>query len=217
MKLEEQLNTRHTRPILISSRVIYAYISICPILKKTRWFPHYRKLYFLAFLMRSRLRVKSCVEHSELLIISAYQVYQWRFLPDSPWISYCSEQYIDLRLPSTMLGAVSDHNKCLFNGLFWIKWGDLLPHIILQIAHLFFLPLLISSLITHGFGTPAICAALSTFQTVLSEMLNYLEKHTTHKNGGAADSGQGHGTSEKAPLRKTSEAAVKEGKTEKTD
>ncbi|XP_048203251.1 transcription factor AP-2-delta isoform X1 [Perognathus longimembris pacificus] len=73
------------------------------------------------------------------------------------------------------------------------------------------------SLITHGFGTPAICAALSTFQTVLSEMLNYLEKHTTHKNGGAADSGQGHGNSEKAPLRKTSEAAVKEGKTEKTD
>ncbi|KAI4552753.1 hypothetical protein MJG53_021143 [Ovis ammon polii x Ovis aries] len=73
------------------------------------------------------------------------------------------------------------------------------------------------SLITHGFGTPAICAALSTFQTVLSEMLNYLEKHTAHKNGGASDSGQGHGTSEKAPLRKTSEAAVKEGKTEKTD
>uniref|UniRef100_A0A8C0KKI9 Transcription factor AP-2 delta n=1 Tax=Canis lupus dingo TaxID=286419 RepID=A0A8C0KKI9_CANLU len=72
-------------------------------------------------------------------------------------------------------------------------------------------------LITHGFGTPAICAALSTFQTVLSEMLNYLEKHTTHKNGGAADSGQGHANSEKAPLRKTSEAAVKEGKTEKTD
>lgn len=83
--------------------------------------------------------------------------------------------------------------------------------------HLFFQLLLISSLITHGFGTPAICAALSTFQTVLSEMLNYLEKHTTHKNGGAADSGQGHANSEKAPLRKASEAAVKEGKTEKTD
>lgn len=75
----------------------------------------------------------------------------------------------------------------------------------------------ICSLITHGFGTPAICAALSTFQTVLSEMLNYLEKHTSHKNGGAAESGQGHANSEKAPLRKTSEAAVKEGKTEKTD
>uniref|UniRef100_A0A7M4E0E2 Transcription factor AP-2 delta n=1 Tax=Crocodylus porosus TaxID=8502 RepID=A0A7M4E0E2_CROPO len=73
------------------------------------------------------------------------------------------------------------------------------------------------SLITHGFGTPAICAALSTFQTVLSEMLNYLEKHTAHKNGGAAESGQGHANAEKAPLRKTSEAAVKEGKTEKTD
>ncbi|KAJ7416301.1 Transcription factor AP-2-delta [Willisornis vidua] len=73
------------------------------------------------------------------------------------------------------------------------------------------------SLITHGFGTPAICAALSTFQTVLSEMLNYLEKHTSHKNGGAAESGQGHANSEKGPLRKTSEAAVKEGKTEKTD
>ena len=108
----------------------------------------------------------------------------------------------------------------LFNGMFQIKWGgrdDLLSHIILQIAYLFFLLFLISSLITHGFGTPAICAALSTFQTVLSEMLNYLEKHTTHTNRGAADSGQGHGTSEKAPLRKTSEAAVKEGKTEKTD
>uniref|UniRef100_A0A2K6G8C8 Transcription factor AP-2 delta n=1 Tax=Propithecus coquereli TaxID=379532 RepID=A0A2K6G8C8_PROCO len=77
--------------------------------------------------------------------------------------------------------------------------------------------ILATNLITHGFGTPAICAALSTFQTVLSEMLNYLEKHTTHKNGGAADSGQGHANSEKAPLRKTSEAAVKEGKTEKTD
>ncbi|KAH0621821.1 hypothetical protein JD844_023465 [Phrynosoma platyrhinos] len=76
---------------------------------------------------------------------------------------------------------------------------------------------LLYSLITHGFGTPAICAALSTFQTVLSEMLNYLEKHTTHKNGGVAESGQGHANSEKAPLRKTSEAAVKEGKTEKTD
>ena len=95
--------------------------------------------------------------------------------------------------------------------------GDLLSYVVLQAVHLFSLPLLLSSLITHGFGTPAICAALSTFQTVLSEMLNYLEKHTTHKNGGAADSGQGHANSEKAPLRKTSEAAVKEGKTEKTD
>uniref|UniRef100_A0A8D0HRR5 Transcription factor AP-2 delta n=1 Tax=Sphenodon punctatus TaxID=8508 RepID=A0A8D0HRR5_SPHPU len=73
------------------------------------------------------------------------------------------------------------------------------------------------SLITHGFGTPAICAALSTFQTVLSEMLNYLEKHTAHKSIGAAESGQGHANSEKGPLRKTSEASVKEGKTEKTD
>lgn len=81
----------------------------------------------------------------------------------------------------------------------------------------FFCLLPVCSLITHGFGTPAICAALSTFQTVLSEMLNYLEKHTSHKNGGAAESGQGHANSEKAPLRKTSEAAVKEGKTEKTD
>lgn len=97
------------------------------------------------------------------------------------------------------------------------QMGDLLSDFILYLAHLFLLSLLVSSLITHGFGTPAICAALSTFQTVLSEMLNYLEKHTSHKNGGAADSGQGHGNSEKTPLRKTSEAAVKEGKTEKTD
>ncbi|XP_069092895.1 transcription factor AP-2-delta [Pleurodeles waltl] len=73
------------------------------------------------------------------------------------------------------------------------------------------------SLITHGFGTPAICAALSTFQTVLSEMLNYLEKHTTNKNGGGVESGQGNVSSEKAPLRKSSEAPMKDGKIEKTD
>ncbi|KAK0154719.1 Transcription factor AP-2-delta [Merluccius polli] len=44
------------------------------------------------------------------------------------------------------------------------------------------------SLITHGFGTPAVCAALSTFQTVLSEMLNYLDKHT---GGGGGQGGRG--------------------------
>ncbi|KAM4043267.1 transcription factor AP-2-delta isoform 1-T1 [Anomaloglossus baeobatrachus] len=73
------------------------------------------------------------------------------------------------------------------------------------------------SLITHGFGTPAICAALSTFQTVLSEMLNYLEKHTTNKSGGVSESSQGNGNSEKGPLRKSSDVVVKDAKTEKTD
>lgn len=74
----------------------------------------------------------------------------------------------------------------------------MLSHIILQIAHLFSLLFLISSLITHGFGTPAICAALSTFQTVLSEMLKLLENTLLTKMV-ESDSGQGHGTSEKAP------------------
>ncbi|XP_041105327.1 transcription factor AP-2-delta-like [Polyodon spathula] len=73
------------------------------------------------------------------------------------------------------------------------------------------------SLITHGFGTPAICAALSTFQTVLSEMLNYLEKHSTNKNGGTSDSNQINSNSEKTPLRKTSETQSKDGKSEKTE
>uniref|UniRef100_A0A8C4X4S3 Transcription factor AP-2 delta (activating enhancer binding protein 2 delta) n=1 Tax=Erpetoichthys calabaricus TaxID=27687 RepID=A0A8C4X4S3_ERPCA len=73
------------------------------------------------------------------------------------------------------------------------------------------------SLITHGFGTPAICAALSTFQTVLSEMLNYLEKHTTNKNGSTTDSGQINSNSDKTPLRKTTETQPKDGKTEKTE
>ncbi|MBN3279823.1 AP2D factor, partial [Polyodon spathula] len=72
-------------------------------------------------------------------------------------------------------------------------------------------------LITHGFGTPAICAALSTFQTVLSEMLNYLEKHSTNKNGGTSDSNQINSNSEKTPLRKTSETQSKDGKSEKTE
>lgn len=107
----------------------------------------------------------------------------------------------------------------LFNVMFQIEWGgrdDLLSHIVLQIAHLFF-PTVSHFQFDHSWlWDPSNMCSLSTFQTVLSEMLNYLEKHTAHKNGGASDSGQGHGTSEKAPLRKkTSEAAVKEGKTEK--
>uniref|UniRef100_A0A668A0V7 Transcription factor AP-2 delta (activating enhancer binding protein 2 delta) n=1 Tax=Myripristis murdjan TaxID=586833 RepID=A0A668A0V7_9TELE len=61
------------------------------------------------------------------------------------------------------------------------------------------------SLITHGFGTPAVCAALSTFQTVLSEMLNYLDKHSSGKTSGPT------------PLRKTAEPQSKDGKTEKTE
>ncbi|XP_041421030.1 transcription factor AP-2-delta [Xenopus laevis] len=73
------------------------------------------------------------------------------------------------------------------------------------------------SLITHGFGTPAICAALSTFQTVLSEMLNYLEKHMSNKTGGVSEGGQGGTNSEKGPSRKSSEVVVKDAKTEKAD
>ncbi|MCI4395699.1 hypothetical protein PGIGA_G00195000 [Pangasianodon gigas] len=73
------------------------------------------------------------------------------------------------------------------------------------------------SLITHGFGTPAICAALSTFQTILSEMLNYLEKHSANKSTGTPDSGQINSNSEKTPLRKTNETPSKDGKMEKTE
>ncbi|KAM3930516.1 transcription factor AP-2-delta isoform 2-T2 [Leptodactylus fuscus] len=77
--------------------------------------------------------------------------------------------------------------------------------------------ILATNLITHGFGTPAICAALSTFQTVLSEMLNYLEKHSTNKSGGVSESTQGNSNSEKGALRKSSDVVVKDAKTEKTD
>ncbi|XP_069744421.1 transcription factor AP-2-delta [Narcine bancroftii] len=73
------------------------------------------------------------------------------------------------------------------------------------------------SLITHGFGTPAICAALSSFQTVLSEMLNYLDKHTVAKNGGSPENGQGNGNTEKASQRKSLEPSQKDGKIEKTE
>lgn len=72
-----------------------------------------------------------------------------------------------------------------------------------------------TSLITHGFGTPAICAALSTFQTVLSEMLNYLDKNSSGKTGGPTE--QISNSSEKTQLRKTSEPQNKDGKTEKTE
>lgn len=73
-----------------------------------------------------------------------------------------------------------------------------------------------ASLITHGFGTPAICAALSTFQTVLSEMLNYLDKNSSGKTGGPTEQ-QISNSSEKTQLRKTSEPQSKDGKTEKTE
>ncbi|CAB1418281.1 unnamed protein product [Pleuronectes platessa] len=72
------------------------------------------------------------------------------------------------------------------------------------------------SLITHGFGTPAVCAALSTFQTVLSEMLNYLDKSSGGKTGGPNDQ-QINSSSEKTQLRKTAEPQSKDGKTEKTE
>ncbi|XP_077409060.1 transcription factor AP-2-delta isoform X3 [Vanacampus margaritifer] len=72
------------------------------------------------------------------------------------------------------------------------------------------------SLITHGFGTPAVCAALSTFQTVLSEMLNYLDKNSSGKTSGPTDQ-QINGGSEKSQLRKATDPQSKEGKTEKTE
>uniref|UniRef100_A0A8C2K770 Transcription factor AP-2 delta (activating enhancer binding protein 2 delta) n=2 Tax=Cyprinus carpio TaxID=7962 RepID=A0A8C2K770_CYPCA len=72
------------------------------------------------------------------------------------------------------------------------------------------------SLITHGFGTPAICAALSTFQTILSEMLNYLEKHSANKSTGTPDTNQINSNSDKT-LRKSTEAPTKDGKIEKTE
>lgn len=73
-----------------------------------------------------------------------------------------------------------------------------------------------ASLITHGFGTPAICAALSTFQTVLSEMLNYLDKNSSGKAGGGGEQQISNG-SEKTQLRKASEPPSKDGKSEKTE
>ena len=74
------------------------------------------------------------------------------------------------------------------------------------------------SLITHGFGTPAVCAALSTFQTVLSEMLNYLDKNSSNgKNGQSATDQISSGNSEKSQLRKTADNPSKDGKTEKTE
>uniref|UniRef100_A0A3Q2EHB7 Transcription factor AP-2 delta (activating enhancer binding protein 2 delta) n=1 Tax=Cyprinodon variegatus TaxID=28743 RepID=A0A3Q2EHB7_CYPVA len=72
------------------------------------------------------------------------------------------------------------------------------------------------SLITHGFGTPAVCAALSTFQTVLSEMLNYLDKNSSGKTSGPNEQ-QINSSSEKTQLRKTAESQNKEGKSEKTE
>ncbi|CAB1339765.1 unnamed protein product [Coregonus sp. 'balchen'] len=70
------------------------------------------------------------------------------------------------------------------------------------------------SLITHGFGTPAVCAALSTFQTVLSEMLNFLDKHSAAGNHGKTS---GQETEKTGTARKNSEPLNKEEKAEKTE
>ncbi|MEQ2187538.1 Transcription factor AP-2-delta, partial [Goodea atripinnis] len=75
---------------------------------------------------------------------------------------------------------------------------------------------LATNLITHGFGTPAVCAALSTFQTVLSEMLNYLDKNSSGKTSGPNEQ-QINNSSEKTQLRKTAESQNKDGKSEKTE
>ncbi|XP_071019641.1 transcription factor AP-2-delta-like [Oncorhynchus clarkii lewisi] len=70
------------------------------------------------------------------------------------------------------------------------------------------------SLITHGFGTPAVCAALSTFQTVLSEMLNFLDKQSAAGNHGKTS---GQETEKTGNARKNSEPLNKEEKAEKTE
>lgn len=87
---------------------------------------------------------------------------------------------------------------------------------IMQVLLLITIFIIFFSLITHGFGTPAICAALSTFQTILSEMLNYLEKHSANKSTGTPDTNQINSNSDKT-LRKTTEAQMKDGKIEKTE
>ncbi|TKS76353.1 Transcription factor AP-2-delta [Collichthys lucidus] len=56
----------------------------------------------------------------------------------------------------------------------------------------------------------------STFQTVLSEMLNYLDKNSSGKTSGPTDQ-QINNSSEKTQLRKTGEPQSKDGKTEKTE
>lgn len=86
----------------------------------------------------------------------------------------------------------------------------------MQVLFLITIFIIFFSLITHGFGTPAICAALSTFQTILSEMLNYLEKHSANKSTGTPDTNQINSNSDKT-LRKTTEAQMKDGKIEKTE
>ncbi|XP_020775751.1 transcription factor AP-2-delta [Boleophthalmus pectinirostris] len=74
------------------------------------------------------------------------------------------------------------------------------------------------SLITHGFGTPAVCAALSTFQTVLSEMLNYLDKNSGNGKTSQSTTEQiNSGNTEKSQLRKAAADNPKDGKTEKTE
>ncbi len=85
---------------------------------------------------------------------------------------------------------------------------------LMQVLLLITIFLIFFSLITHGFGTPAICAALSTFQTILSEMLNYLEKHSANKSTGTPDTNQINSNSDKT-LRKTTEAQMKMVKSRK--
>ncbi|XP_032810897.1 transcription factor AP-2-delta isoform X1 [Petromyzon marinus] len=73
------------------------------------------------------------------------------------------------------------------------------------------------SLITHGFGTPALCAALSTFQTVLGEMLAYQEKHLQSKAASLASTPAPALPIDKGSLRKAGDASEKDNRGGKAD
>ncbi|XP_074640326.1 transcription factor AP-2-epsilon-like [Tubulanus polymorphus] len=61
------------------------------------------------------------------------------------------------------------------------------------------------SLITHGFGTPAMTAALNTLQNMLTEMLKYVEKNYPSTQNSQMNSGSGIDTKPKSELDKTME------------
>ncbi|XP_022236517.1 transcription factor AP-2-epsilon-like [Limulus polyphemus] len=53
------------------------------------------------------------------------------------------------------------------------------------------------SLITHGFGSPAVVAALSTVQNILTESLNYIESHLNNYQTSATAFVSGNGVDAK--------------------
>jgi transcription factor AP-2 len=69
------------------------------------------------------------------------------------------------------------------------------------------------SMITHGFGSPAIVASLTSIQNYLNESIKYLDKSYPATSNSSASSASGPGLQSSSPDSLDSKLSYMEGKT----